>query len=193
MISSEVQFIWTNFALEITPKQTNVNKNKNKTVNIREFQLCAFVIMALLASSLVITTGRTGRAGHIYNKAQRLLTAGIVLLAIQFGLQYFCKYRSNGQIAESILINILFIQPAAWFINLSLLYILRNGQIHRWENATGFIFYLISLAVLAISHFSDGTLLSLHHAEMAASATYGLMLLISTKPSTIILTATVWN
>ena len=80
VISSEVQFIWTNFALEITPKQTNVNKNKNKTVNIREFQLCAFVIMALLASSLVITTGRTGRAGHIYNKAQRLLTAGIVLL-----------------------------------------------------------------------------------------------------------------
>ena len=164
MISSEVQFIWTKFALEITPKQTNVNKNKNKTVNIREFQLCAFVIMALLASSLVITTGRTGRAGHIYNKAQRLLTAGIVLLAIQFGLQYFCKYRSNGQIAESILFNILFIQPAAWFINLSVLCILRNGQIYPREKATGFIFYLISIAVL-------------HHAEMAASATYGLMLL----------------
>ena len=144
MISSEVQFIWTNFALEITPKQTNVNKNK--TVNIREFQLCAFVIMALLASSLVITTGRTGRAGHIYNKAQRLLTAGIVLLAIQFGLQYFCKFRSNGQIPP-------------------------------WEKATGFIFYLISIAVLSISYFTDGSLLDLHVAEIVASATYGMMLL----------------
>ena len=175
VISSEVQFICTNFALEITPKQTNVNKNK--TVNIREFQLCAFVIMALLASSLVITTGRTGRAGHIYNKAQRLLTAGIVLLAIQFGLQYFCKYRSNGQIAESILFNILFIQPAAWFINLSVLCILRNGQIYPREKATGFIFYLISIAVLSISYFTDGSLLDLHVAEIVASATYGMMLL----------------
>lgn len=146
-------------------------------MNIREFQFCAFVIMALLASSLVISTRRTGKAGHVYNKALRLLTAGIVLLAIQFGMQYFCKFRSNGQIAVSILFNILFLQPAAWFVNLSVLCILRNGQIHPWENATGFIFYAVSLSVLSISHFSNGTLLSLHHAEMVASATYGLMLL----------------
>lgn len=146
-------------------------------MNIREFQFCAFVIMALLASSLVISTRRTGKAGHVYNKALWLLTAGIILLAIQFGLQYFCKFRSNGQIAVSILFNILFLQPAAWFVNLSVLCILRNGQIHPWENATGFIFYAVSLSVLSISHFSNGTLLSLHHAEMVASATYGLMLL----------------
>lgn len=146
-------------------------------MNIGEFQFCAFVLMGLLATSLAITSSRSSRAGYVYNKALWILTAGIVLLTIQFCVQYFCEFRSNGQFTLSRLLNIIFLQPAAWFINLSILYILRNGKIHPWEKAAGFIFYIVSLAVLALSHFTKGTLLSLHQAEVVASAIYGVMLL----------------
>lgn len=147
-------------------------------MTVREFQICAFVIMVLLSVSLIATSGRAEKAGRFYNKSLRILTAGILLLALQFGLQYFIDFKSENQIAEGIFLSILILQPAAWMINLSVLYLLRNREIHPRENIAGYLFYMVSLTVLLTSYLTDGTLISLHHAEIVASATFGIMLIV---------------
>lgn len=147
-------------------------------MTVREFQICAFVIMVLLSVSLIATSGRAEKAGRFYNKSLRILTAGILLLALQFGLQYFIDFKSENQIAEGIFLSILILQPAAWMINLSVLYLLRNREIHPRENIAGYLFYMVSLTVLLTSYLTDGTLISLHHAEIVASATFDIMLIV---------------
>lgn len=134
--------------------------------------------MVLLSVSLIATSGRAEKAGRFYNKSLRILTAGILLLALQFGLQYFIDFKSESQIAEGIFLNLLILQPAAWMINLSVLYLLRNREIHPRENIAGYLFYMVSLTVLLTSYLTDGALISLHHAEIAASAAFGIMLII---------------
>ena len=146
-------------------------------MTIGEFQFCASAIMGMLSASLVIASRYTNKAGKIYNKSLWILTTGTILLTVHFGLQYYFKFRSNGQMEECVFLNILLVQPAAWLISLSVLYLLRNGHVRRWEYFTGFLFYIVSLAVILASYLSNEKLLSLHHSEIAASAIYGSMLL----------------
>lgn len=146
-------------------------------MTIGEFQFCASAVMGLLSASLVIASRYTNKAGKIYNKSLWILAAGTILLTVHFCLQYYFKFRSNGQMEECVFLNILLVQPAAWLISLSVLYLLRNGNVHRWEYFTGFLFYIVSLAVILVSYLSNEKLLSLHHAGIAASAIYGSMLL----------------
>ena len=66
-------------------------------MTIGEFQFCASAIMGMLSASLVIASRYTNKAGKIYNKSLWILSTGTILLTVHFGLQYYFKFRSNGQ------------------------------------------------------------------------------------------------
>ena len=122
-----------------------------------EYQFSATLLMALLTFSLAFVLPRKVGLGGDVNRSRWLLATGSLLLTVHFYLQYRLGFRTAGNVDDSVFLNLLFFMPASWLINLSMLYLLRKGNLQLWEWDSGWM--------------------TLKNAEYVVSTIYGITLL----------------
>ena len=146
-------------------------------MNVGEYQFSATLLMALLTLSLAFVLPLKVGLRDDVNRSRWLLATGSLLLTVHFYLQYRLGFRTAGNVDDSVFLNLLFFMPASWLINLSMLYLLRKGNLQLWEWLTGPIVYGVSLAILIAGKLWDGGWMTLKHAEYVVSTIYGITLL----------------
>ena len=148
-------------------------------IPIEHMQFGGIVLTGALTALLAFMLPLWQSDNKVYSRSRWLMTAGTAMLPIQFLLQYTLHFRQMG-VTQAVLVNLLFFIPSAIFISLSILYLLRQGRMRRYEWLVGIVTYLLVLAILAWALLTDGQpLLSdtpeLRRAEMASAVLYLLM------------------
>lgn len=141
-------------------------------------QFSAVVLLTLLALKLLLLPKKVG-VNPVVGNARWLMTAGIVLLDIQFLLQYTLGLRAMG-VTQAVMVNLLFFIPCSWNISLSILFLQRRGHVSTLDRWLGGIVWLIALLLIGTAAYIDGQPLfsdtpELHWAEVASSVLYLLL------------------
>lgn len=141
-------------------------------------QFSAIMLLTLLTLKLLLLPRKVGVPTHV-SLARWLMAAGIILLDIQFLLQYTLGLRAMG-VTQAVLVNLIIFIPSSWSICLSVLYLQRQGRVNRVNKYVGGIVWAISLLLLGTAAAIDGEPLfsdtpELHWAEVISSMLYLLM------------------
>ena len=141
-------------------------------------QFTAVIVLTLLVLKLLLLPRKVA-VNAVVDKARWLMTTGILLLDVQFLLQYVFGLRAMG-VTQSVLVNLVLFIPASWTISLALLYLQRQGRVSSVARWIGGATWVVVLALLGVAAAIDGQpLLSdtpeLHSAEVAASVLYLMM------------------
>ena len=148
-------------------------------IPIDQIQFAGIVLTILLTAILAFMLPHRQPNCKVLNHTRWLMMAGTILLPIHFLLQYTLHFRLMG-VTQAVMINLLFFVPAAYFLNLAVLYLLRQGRVNIYEWLIGVITYLMVLVSLGVGAFiDDQPLLSdtpqLRAAEMTSAVIYLLM------------------
>lgn len=137
-------------------------------ISIEHMQFAGIVLTSALTAMLALLLPHWQTKNEVFSKSRRLMTAGTVLLPIQFLLQYTLHFRQMG-VTQAVMVNLLFFVPAAYLISLAVLNLLRQGQVKRHEWAVGAGAYVLVVAVLAIAEIIDGQSILAGTKEMATA------------------------
>lgn len=146
------------------------------TVELMQFT--AVVVLTLLALKLLLLPRKVAVNG-VVGMARWLMTAGILLLDLQFLLQYIYGLRAMG-VTQAVLVNLVLFIPSSWNISLALIFLQRQGRVGIIDRWVGGSTWAAALLLLGAAAAIDGQpLLShspkLYSAEIAASVLYLLM------------------
>ena len=129
---------------------------------MKEMQFSAVVMTTLMALALVFMLPTKVNDDHAANRSRWLMTGGLVLIGVQFLIQYLSGMRSSDMM-HAVMINLVHFIPAAVLMSLSIINLERQGNIKRIE-------WIIGLATWIVA-----TGLVLCKALVAASVIYGIM------------------
>jgi len=141
-------------------------------------QFSAIMLLTLLTLKLLLLPRKVGVSPHV-GIARWLMTVGIILLDIQFLLQYTLGLRAMG-VTQAVLVNLIMFIPCSWCICLSVLYLQRQGRVSRLNRSIGGFVWALVLLLLGIAAAIDGQPLfcdtpELHWAEVISSILYLFM------------------
>ena len=145
---------------------------------MEQMQFTAIVLMILLMLKLLMLPVRV-TTNAIVNRSRCLMTVGMVLIAVQFLLQYSLRLRAMG-VTQAVMFNLALFVPASWVLSLAILYLQRQGRVNVLDRWLGFVTWMMVLVVLGVAAAIDGQpLLSdtpeLHKAEIIASGCFMMM------------------
>lgn len=120
---------------------------------MEKMQFCAAVIMALLTLTLVLLPRREG-CNPVTFRARWFMAGGIGLLALQFVFQIMLELRKMG-VAQAVMLNLFMFVPAAWLLNLGILYLQCRGHIRRHNWWVGIISWVLVTILLFLAQYAD--------------------------------------
>ena len=141
---------------------------------MKEMQFAAVMMMTLMSLALIMLLPNRIREDRVANRSRWLMTTGLVLIGVQFLIQYVSGSRATS-VQQAIMINLVFFIPAAALMSLSILNLERQGRISRLEWLVGAPTWLLALGLLAYGIASDEQQSRLLLAEILASLAYILM------------------
>ncbi len=141
-------------------------------------QFTAIVLMTLLALKLLLLPNKVA-VNNVTNKSRWLMTCGIILIDVQFMLQYALGLRSMG-VTQAVMLNLVMFIPVSWMMSVAILYLQRQGRVTTLDKVAGLAAWIAAVALIAVAAAIDGQpLLSstpeLRNAEIAASVCYSIM------------------
>lgn len=142
-------------------------------------QFAAIVLMALLTLKLLLLPSKA-IVSSVVRRAWWLMTLGIVLIGVQFLLQYIFGLRTMG-VTQAVMLNLVFFIPCSWLISLSLVCLQRRGFICRSDKYMGPLTWFIVIGLMAYAAATDGQPLlagtpEMRRAEIIASVFYVAMM-----------------
>lgn len=147
--------------------------------SMEKLQFCAIMLMSLLSLTLAILLPRRMVNNPVARHTNWLMVIGLVLLVIQFLLQYRLGLRSMGVI-PAVILNLLFFIPCSYLFCIGELYLLRQGYVrkHEWWIGVGVWLFVAALFV-SVSVNSHASLFSdnpgTRGVVVAGSILYALM------------------
>ena len=148
-------------------------------IPIDHIQFAGLVLTTGLTMMLAFMLPQWESDSKVFSRSRWLMTAGTVLLPIQFLLQYTLHFRQMG-VTQGVMVNLLFFVPSACLISLAVMNLLRQGKVKRRDWLVGVITYVlvvISLVTAAITE--DQPLLNdtpeMRTAELISAVLYLLM------------------
>lgn len=143
-----------------------------------EYQFSAMLLMALLTLTLAVVLTRREANGADVKGSGWLLAGGTLLLSIHFYLQHALGFRDTGELDKSVFLNLIIILPAAWLINMSMIFLLRKGEVRLWEWLAGPLVYMVALVILITGKLEVVEWMNLNRANHVVSTLYGITLLL---------------
>lgn len=122
-------------------------------LSLPEIQMTYFVIISLLTFCVAFIVPRHIKKIRVFVVARRLLITGGILVSLHFLLQYVIHKNPDTLESTRLLFNLLFGFPSSFFFCMSLLYLLRRGEITMREWITVPLIYMAALLVLSASLF----------------------------------------
>ena len=129
---------------------------------MKEMQFAAVVMMTLMAVALMFMLPTKVNEDRAANSSRWLMTGGMVLIGVQFLIQYISDMRTSNMM-HAVMVNLVLFIPAAVLMSLSVINLERQGHIKRIE-------WIIGVATWIVA-----TGLVLCKALVAASVIYGIM------------------
>lgn len=122
---------------------------------IQEVQISCVVLMSLWAWVLGWVMRHFTKLDPKFNFARIFLLTAAILLVVHFIIQYFLhKYGADDLLQQKrALINLFFGMPVTGFVNLSLLYLLRQGGVRKWIEHTFIAILLVEYVILGFALF----------------------------------------
>ena len=93
---------------------------------------------------------------RVYGNARWMLALGTALLGAHFAVQFWLQRKIEIPIGMRSMVNLLFCMPSSYFLNISLLYLMRDGKICRHEWLAGIAAYVVSVCALKLSSATSG-------------------------------------
>ena len=152
---------------------------------MKELQLVAVVLTALMAWALITLLPPKVKRDKAINRSRWLLASGLLLLCVQFLLQYIFGFRQKG-IAQAVMLNLAMLIPTSALLALSIYNLQRQGAVgwmHKW---IGVLTWGVAMAILGLGlatgddyHVLDTR--RMLWTEIGASCVFGLMQLYYAK------------
>ena len=79
---------------------------------MEQVQFTAIVLSALLTLKLLMLPKRSV-SNWAASRSRMMMVLGMVLLFVQFMLQYIFKFRSMG-VTQAVMLNLIFFVPVSW-------------------------------------------------------------------------------
>lgn len=138
-------------------------------------QFTAIVLMVLLTLKLLRLPAKA-IASLEMRRAWWLMTTGIVLIGVQFLLQYTLRLRAMG-VTQAVMLNLALFIPCSWLLSLSIISLQRRRGITRSERYVGLLTWGVALGLMAYVAVTDDQPLladspAMRRAEIAASVCY---------------------
>jgi AraC-like DNA-binding protein len=127
--------------------------NENETYFMEHIQFTAIVLMVLLTLKLLMLPKRAV-SNWAASRSRGVMTVGMVLLLLQFALQYALKLRAMG-VTQAVMLNLFFFIPASWMFSLSVLYLQRRGHITLLDKFVGLLTWAVVTALILGASFID--------------------------------------
>jgi len=141
---------------------------------MREVQLIGVVLTAMMALALMTLLPPKVKEDRTANRSRWMMTAGLLLLGVQFLLQYLFGFREMG-IVQAVMLNLMMLIPVSALLALSILNLQRQGQVGKTALWIGIPTWLVTMAIVA------GGSQHLVWAEVAASGVFCMMQLFYAK------------
>ena len=141
---------------------------------MKEMQFSAVLLMTLMALALVFFLPRRVSENRVANRSRWLMTGGLMLIGVQFLIQYISGSRATSM-EQAVMINLVFFIPAAALMSLNILNLERQGRISRFEWLAGISTWLIALAILSYGIVGGEGSRRLLYSEILASFAYSVM------------------
>lgn len=120
---------------------------------MEKMQFSAAVLMSLLTITLVLLPKREG-INPVTFRARWFIAGGMCLLSLQFVFQIILGLRQMG-VAQAVMLNLFMFVPAAWLLNLGVLYLQRKGQLRRNEWLAGLISWILVTLLMLNAQYSN--------------------------------------
>ena len=135
---------------------------------MKEMQLIAVVLTAMMALALMTLLPPKVKEDGAANRSRWMMTAGLLLLGVQFLLQYLFGFREMG-IVQAVMLNLMMLIPVSALLALSILNLQRQGQVGKTALWISIPTWLVAMAIVASG--------SQHQvwAEVVASSVFCLM------------------
>lgn len=148
-------------------------------IPVDHIQFAGIVLTSALTAMLAFMLPQWQKDSKVFNRSRWLMTAGTVMLPIQFLLQYTMHFRQMG-VTQGVMVNLVFFVPAAWLISMAVLNLLKQGRVKRQEWAVGLLTFMAVVAALVGAAKCDGQPLltdtqEIRTAEMASAVIYLIM------------------
>jgi FtsH-binding integral membrane protein len=152
---------------------------------MKELQLVAVVLTAMMAWALMMMLPPKVKRDSAVNRSRWLMASGLLLLCIQFLLQYIFGFRQRG-IAEAVMLNLALLIPTSALLALSIFNLQRQGELswmHKWIGVLtwGAAMVIIGIGLLTGHETQIQDTRRILWTEMAASCVFGLMQLYYAK------------
>ena len=145
---------------------------------MEQMQFAAIMLLVLLAMKLLMLP-KKAVSRWAASRSRIAMTLGIVLLAVQFMMQYVLKLRAMG-VTQAVMLNLFFFVPASWMFSLAVLYLQRQGRLTLFDKYVGLLTWGVVTALLVVAAVIDGQplfsdTLELRLAEIIASCCFAAM------------------
>ena len=145
---------------------------------LNEVHTTIIVFMVIMTLILVIFIPRHSKVGKVYDNARNMLLCVTVLTIIHFIVQYYFHHLSVPELPlKRTVVNLLFGIPISFFMNMAVLYILRDGKINLKEWLIAPMTLSFALALFLLSEFTNAVTISLYSASVVIAVMYGITLI----------------
>jgi len=123
---------------------------------MKEFQLCAFVVMALLTITLLFFISTQSSADNHLKRSRWLMSAGTALMSIQFLFQLLMGFREMG-VTQAVMVNLLFFIPCSCLFTQAILNLQQQIQ-HNGKKAwmPALVAWCLTTVMLVGANLLDG-------------------------------------
>ena len=146
---------------------------------MREMQFSAVLLTALMSVALMFLMPRKVKEDKVLQLSRTVMTMGLVLLCIQFLLQYTLGLRSTSPI-QAVALNLMLFMPTSALMSISVLNLQRQGNLNLCDRLILLPTWVIAMLIIGITALTGGKPFmhdspNLLWAEIMASALYTLM------------------
>ncbi len=113
------------------------------------------VLMSLLTMTLIVLLPRQVATDKVLDRSRWLMSAGTLLMAVQFFFQYIYDFRELG-VTQAVMVNLLFFVPCASLFTISIINLQRQGNVKRLIWMVGVASWLVVVLLLVTAALMDG-------------------------------------